>query len=334
MSFLDLFRREPKKKRKVEVKIEPLCIGKIRGQETVKVGLLIAACGRHNVLLVGPPGEGKTALVQTMPGFLPQIDSGEYLQLCSIYMFSGKEIPKYRPLICVGPTVTESALIGGGRKPTPGLISLAHGGILFMDELPEYDRGIIEALRGPLESGVVDIARGGENKRFPCNIQLIAAMNPCKCGNLGTAECTCSEGELERYKARISGPILDRIDMVLTVEKLDSISRFAQEVVGQSKAFKLQVDRATAFRVAEGRTVPNKDIPGHEVFEENSGYLRWSSSGLEQFKAAMDRYAFSTRKSIRVARVARTVADLLGQHEIREWDVDMACEYANSYLLE
>lgn len=334
--FNDLFKAstvEPKKDHVTDRK-EPLCIGHLKGQDNTKRGLLIAAAGRHNVLLVGPPGEGKSTIVSTMPGFLPNMNRKEYddyRYICDDSNTNGSNwnTPNglIRPFIEVGPTITESGLIGGGRKPIPGAISLAHSGILFMDEFPQYDRGLLESLRTPIERKEVLISRNGEHKLYPCNFQLIGAMNPCPCGYGGTL-CSCSPAQIQRYLHKLSGPMLDRIDLFLYMNRTSASDKFAPYIEGQSQQFKVKVENAILFRLNDrGQEYFNKDIHSKEVFNANSNVLNWGTSGLSVFKMYLDRKYFTTRKGVRLARLSRTIADLLGHSKIESKHLYMIDEY-------
>ncbi len=295
---------------------EPLDIGQIRGHRKIKQGLLIAAVGRHNILLIGPPGEGKSAILSTLPGFLPSQTQEEYNELRYIHLYANNITDismSYRPFIQVSSGITESGLIGGGHSPTPGAISLAHSGVLFMDEFAEYPKKLLESLRNPLENKEVTINRGGSQITFPCNIQLVCAMNPCICGYYGYPECKCSENELKKYNNRLSGPILDRIDMVLSLGKVSLKDKFLPYTKNQSQSFKDKVWYAQHFRRANrGTDICNRDIPGHEVFNPESSMLRWGKDTINQYQLLLVQENISTRKSIQLAKIARSIADLYG----------------------
>lgn len=282
-----------------------LDIGHIKGHDNVKAGLQIAAAGRHNVLLVGPPGEGKSTIVSTVPGFAP----------CS-------------GIVEVGPNITESGLLGGGRVLVQGAITDADNGILFMDELPQYDRALLESLRGPMESGRITVARGGETRVFPCNFQLLSAMNPCPCGYFGTDKCTCTSAQVTRYIGKLSGPIVDRIDMFMYMDRLSAEDRFTPSKVGQSAAFKQRVLNAIHFRkVDRGQNYFNKEIHSKDIYNSSSTVLNWSSGAIALFKKYLGQKYFSTRKGVRLARLSRTMADILQSHTIEAKHIYMVEEY-------
>jgi len=328
------------------------CIGEVRGQENSKIGLLIAACGRHNALLIGPPGEGKSFLISTIEGFLPQQTEKERKELDEIcvknynansdininqsVMYGNNSIgTTIRPVIQVAPTITETGLLGGGRKPMPGSVSHAHSGILFMDEFPEYDRSLLESLRGVMEDGDITIARGGEVKTFLADFQLLCAMNPCPCGYLGTSQCECTHNQIHRYQGKLSGPILDRLDMILRVGRITAKQKFSSPIKGQTYAFKCKVNAATQHRLnTRDQIYTNKHIPGHKVFVSDSPIFNWTDNALKQFMIIIDSPMYSTRKAIRLARVSRTVADILLKEEIDSSHLDIAKGYVNNKLLE
>lgn len=285
-----------------------LDIGHVKGHDNVKVGLLIAATGRHNVLLVGPPGEGKSTIVSTMPGFVNTLGR----------------------LIEVGPNITESGLLGGGRTLHHGAITDAHNGMLFMDELPQYDRALLESLRTPMESGEINVARGGTTRTFPCNFQLLAAMNPCPCGHYPTDRCTCTQSQVQRYLGKLSGPILDRIDMFMYMDAITVEDRFLPSKIGQSQSFKLRVEHASQFRVQDrAQHYYNKEIRSKDIYNPQSDILRWSAQGLESFKEYIGRKSFSTRKGVRLARLSRSMADLMLHTNVTHKHLLMVDEYLN-----
>lgn len=299
-----------------------LDIGLIKGHKLIKQGLLISAVGRHNLLVIGPPGEGKSALLSTLPGFLPPQTQEEYNELKYIYHYSvtppNIDI-EYRPFIQVSAGITESGLLGGGHKATPGAISLAHSGVLFMDEFSEYPKKLLESLRVPLEAKEITISRAGKTITFPCNIQLVCAMNPCPCGYYGSSKCTCTQSEVKRFYKRLSGPILDRIDITLEVKETSVAEKFSLPFPGQSKRFQQFVESADSFRIkTRNQYHHNRDIPGHEAFNPSSQLFNWSPGGLKSFKSQLALSSISTRKGIQLAKLSRSVADLLGEHHIEE----------------
>ena len=310
------------------------CIGNVRGQERAKLGLLYSAIGGHNVLLIGPPGEGKSFIISTMKGFMPPLKKGERYDLENIYQDSNLRTPISRPLIEVSPNVTSTMLLGGGHIPTPGAISLSHAGILFMDELPEYDRKLLEALRGPMESGDITITRKGETKVYDCRFQLIAAMNPCPCGYYPD-RCKCGANKVSRYQSKLSGPLLDRIDMIITMDVLPAKDKFKPAIKDQTKLFRLQVLKTLNFQVEQRNQVcRNAHIPGYETFDVNSKWLMYDTKTIKVFQDILDSLCFSSRKAVRLAKLSRTIADINMEERILPEHVKQGVKYLTNSLLE
>jgi len=300
------------------------CIGLVRGQVAAKQSLLIAASGSHNLLMIGPPGEGKSFLASTLPSFLPPLSSIESGELREAYRASNLPLPSSRPYRSIGPTITLASLLGGGRSLGSiyaGELALAHAGALFIDELPQFDRKLIDAMRSPLESGELVVSRGGAAITYPCRTLLLAAMNPCLCGNasvgrsstsstLGNDSCICSPESIARYQGKISGPILDRIDLFAVLHKLPSEERFLPAIENQSRQFLLRVLRS---RIRQTNRNPGRILNSLLGPSEllNSPLSYFSRDGLDAINLIADRLGFSTRRFIRVARVSRTIADLM-----------------------
>jgi magnesium chelatase family protein len=318
----------------------PRCIdfGKIKGQERAKDAALLAAAGGHNLLLIGPPGEGKSLMASAIPGILPGLTEPERVELTRIYSACGELerdglIVSRRPMRTVHHTASKQAIVGGGSEvPRPGEVTLAHLGVLFLDELPEFPRGNIEAMRQPMEAGEVHIARVGASMTFPSRFTLVAAMNPCPCGYFGTEQCRCSESEVKKYQGRISGPILDRIDLQVEMSRLTLDERFAEASDGVSPELRAKVEAARARQAArfEGQDIPfNAAIPGGEVAE----LCAFSTEGMARYKSVVETSTLTTRSMDRLAKVARTAADLEGRDSVEPPDVDRAASFVVGGML-
>ena len=291
----------------------------VKGQENVKRALEIAAAGNHNVLLIGSPGTGKTMLAQRMPSILPDLSFDEALEVTKIHSIAGL-LPKDQPLILNRPfrsphhTISSAGLSGGGSTPKPGELSLAHNGILFLDELPEFRRDSLEVLRQPLEDGNVTISRVNATLTYPCNIMLIASMNPCKCGYFGDSrrQCTCTPTQVNRYRSRISGPLLDRIDIQVEVSNVDYEDLSSTENSETSAEIKKRVNKTRKLQLEAGML--KKFCP---LGEEENAILR----------AAFDNLGLSARAHSRILKVARTIADLEGSENIKSEHIAEAIQY-------
>ena len=305
-------------------------LAEVQGQLAAKRALLIAASGGHNLLLSGPPGTGKTLLASRLPGLLPPLSEEEALEVAAIHSVASHAPltawPR-RPFRQPHHSASGPALVGGGSRPQPGEISLAHHGILFLDELPEFDRKVLEVLREPLESGHIVIARARDKVRFPARFQLVAAMNPCPCGYLGDpgGRCRCTPEQIQRYRAKLSGPLLDRIDLHLTVAR-ESTSLLASSQAGESSAqVAARVSQARQRQLArQGCANAFLDLPGLQQHCRLPGADRlW----LEQ---ACERLNLSLRAAHRLLKVARTLADLEGAGEIGRAHLAEALQYRPS----
>ena len=305
----------------------------VKGQENVKRALEIAAAGNHNVLLIGSPGTGKTMLAQRMPSILPDLSFDEALEVTKIHSIAGL-LPKDQPLILNRPfrsphhTISSAGLSGGGSTPKPGELSLAHNGILFLDELPEFRRDSLEVLRQPLEDGNVTISRVNATLTYPCNIMLIASLNPCKCGYFGDSrrQCTCTPTQVNRYRSRISGPLLDRIDIQVEVSNVDYEDLSSTENSETSAEIKKRVNKTRKLQLER-----YKDYNIYSNSQLDAGMLKkFCPLGEEEnaiLRAAFDNLGLSARAHSRILKVARTIADLEGSENIKSEHIAEAIQY-------
>lgn len=294
-------------------------LAEVCGQEHAKRALEIAAAGGHSLLFIGPPGTGKSMLANRLPGILPALSEDEALETAAIRSVSGREPLdsarwRERPFRSPHHTASGVALVGGGSNPRPGEISLAHLGVLFLDELPEFDRRVLEVLREPLESGHIHISRAARQAEFPARFQLVAAMNPCPCGYLGdpSGRCRCTAEQVARYRARISGPLLDRIDMQIEVPRLPAERLASSDQAGESSAsVRARVEQARQ-RQQQRAGKPNAHLGAAEIARDCA--LRDAERAL--LTRALERLALSARAYHRILKVARTIADLTASDAI------------------
>jgi len=314
--------------------VSPFDFAEVRGQEMVKRALEVAAAGGHNLLMIGAPGSGKSMMAKRLSGILPPFTLRESLETTKIYSVAGKlgkdvTLLTTRPFRAPHHSISPAALVGGGSSPQPGEISLAHNGVLFLDELPEFNRNVLEVMRQPLEERMVTVARSRFTVDYPASFMLIAAMNPCPCGyyNHPTRPCECSPQQVQRYLGKVSGPLLDRIDIQVEITPVPFEKLSGQEATERSADIRRRVMAARELQNQRFASTPGVYCNAQMTPAQMQIFARPDAEGLARLKTAMERLDLSARAYDRILKVARTIADLAGEEAIHKEHIAEAIHY-------
>ena len=295
----------------------------VRGQESVKRALEVAAAGGHNLVMIGPPGSGKSMMAKRLPSILPPLTLSESLETTQIHSVAGtlgksSSLISQRPFRSPHHTISEVALVGGGMNPMPGEISLAHNGVLFCDELPEFNKHTLEVLRQPLEDRVITISRAKYTVTYPCSFMFVASMNPCPCGYYGdpTHHCVCSPGQIQKYLNKISGPLMDRIDIQCEITPVPFKDISKGEPGEPSAKIRERVIKARAIQTERFRDCPAIHCNAQMNERLIHRFAEPDTAGIELLRTAMERLSLSARAYSRILKVARTIADLAGSDSV------------------